>query len=116
MSCQNGKLTEMFLVPAVTHAISCSSPRFQLMTSRIALFAIRTSLCVICLLLAAIGLLRHFWLSHVGLFVFADHRFAFGILSDTAGGADLMGAFVTPVCLGCAALLYLALGNPSRTA
>lgn len=86
------------------------------MTSRIALLAIRTSLWAICLLLAAMGLLRHFWPSHIGLFVFADHRLAFGILSDTAGGADLMGAFVTPVCLGCAALLYLVLDDASRTA
>lgn len=84
------------------------------MTSRIASFAIRPCLWVICLTFASVGLLRHFWPSHIGLFVFTDHRFAFGILRDTAGGTDLMGIFVTPVCLGIAALLYLVLDNSWR--
>lgn len=29
MSCENGKLPEMFLVSTMTHAISCTAPRFQ---------------------------------------------------------------------------------------
>lgn len=77
--------------------------------SRPDLHATRLLSWLMCLAFMSVGLMRCFWPSHVGLFVFPDHHWAFGIVRDIEGGHEYGGASVTPVCLGIAALLFLAL-------
>ncbi|WP_162993392.1 hypothetical protein [Asaia bogorensis] len=73
------------------------------------LHIIRPVSWLMCLAFMSVGLMRCFWSSHVGLFVFPDHHWAFGIVRDIAGGHEYGGASITPVCLGIAALLFLVL-------
>lgn len=77
-------------------------------------YALRPLGWILCLTLAAIGLIRHFWPSHVGLFLYADHCLGFGILRDTAGSTELAGSVITPVSLGAAALLFMLLEEQPR--
>jgi len=62
-----------------------------------------------CLALTLMGMLRPFWQSHVGLFLYPDHRWAFGIIAHTETATELLGRWVSPVSFGLASLLWLGL-------
>lgn len=62
----------------------------------------------------AMALLRPVLPRHVGLFRSVDGALSFGILSDTAGAVDLLGAWTLPVALALAGLAYLLLTRGLR--
>ncbi|GBQ84970.1 hypothetical protein AA0535_0640 [Asaia krungthepensis NRIC 0535] len=60
-----------------------------------------------CVTLVLIGLARPLWKSHIGLFLYPDHRWAFGMIADTHRATELLGPWMSPVCFGLASLLWL---------
>lgn len=62
---------------------------------------------------SAMALLKPVWGDHVGLFRRGDGGISFGIVADP-GGHELLGAWIVPIALAVAALLYVALTRALR--
>ncbi|TPG38327.1 hypothetical protein EAH79_16860 [Sphingomonas koreensis] len=62
----------------------------------------------------AMAVLKPLWGNHVGLFRRTDGTTIFGIVSDRAGGQELLGLWAIPIALLLAGILYVALTNALR--
>lgn len=86
-----------------------------LIGSRRAILALAFSIGYLLLaVLTTIAVLKPFWWKHVGLFRHTDGAMSFGIVGQTTGAHEILGAWTIPIALALAAVLYIALTKGLR--